>query len=199
MKDMNEHIEQLARQKNFAGLSAAEQEMVLAVMPRDEFEALHEILLLAPTLDTGTGPAPYLKTALLGHLAAGRKPASGLLQKQVPLWLMAATTLLAAFLAFLLKKEPVPSIPAPVTATKTDTLYQDRIVWRDRFIVRKKIIYREKTAVEPLAKASQSNENQFFTNQWPNSSDTPDLSQPPLGSSLADEPELLDFLLKSNK
>lgn len=191
---MNE-LEHLARQYSFNALSAAEQEMVLANMSRDEFDALREILLLAPILDAGPRVSPKLKAALTARLAAQPHPTARFLQKQVPLWQAAAVLTAVVFALWLVKKEQVRVINVPLVQIQIDTIYREKIAWRERVVVREKIVYREKTPAEPIAVKLETLENQFIANPWTNSAPTPDVSQAPLGSSLADEPELLDFFI----
>ena len=57
---MNEKIEILALEKDFAALTLAERNLVLSEMPQEAFEHLHAVLIAARKMDAEVLPSDQL-------------------------------------------------------------------------------------------------------------------------------------------
>lgn len=199
---MNDYIEQLAVQKSFAELNPDERAAVLCEMTSEYYDQIRVILLAAPVLDKDQEPPLALRQRLLERLPA-RAPA-GFRQKPAPLWAALSMVLVAALLsalvtAWLLQKGPANIRPdtAPVAAAfrvdtllRVDTLYLPRIEWRERIVWRERVVYRTAEAAQPVAES-------MFPPLFP-SADTTRLNLPEqrTGTSLANQPELMEFFIK---
>ncbi len=194
---MNEKIESLAFEKDFAALSQMERAMVLAEMPQEEFEQLRRILLAARGMDTAAMPPARLRAQLLDKMAAQPKP--DLLRRafatRIPLWLAMVVLLLATALVWRVKKETVQEKIVTKIQVQTDTIWQDKILWREKVVWRDRVIFKEKpnaspVAIEPQALDSQNIRLEFLQ---------PEFTAPHIGTSLGDTPELMGFFTQGDK
>ena len=94
---MNEKIEQLAREKDFAALSAAERNLVLEEIPESAYTQLRAVLLSARSLDSDRLPSEQLRNTLLAKMARQSKPTrvSRIWTARMPVWQAAAAVLMA--------------------------------------------------------------------------------------------------------
>lgn len=189
---MTDYIEQLARQKAFDALSPAEQAAVLAAMPRERYEHLRAVLLAAPALDPGPPPSADLRARLQTHLAAKTRRV-GLLNRRVPLWQAAAALVLAMTCLWFWKDDRVREVLRPVVQVRTDTVFLEKTLWRERVIVRETTVFRPRQLRLPVALAPEAPPDSsllpgFALEKW---------MAPPTGTSLANEPALLDFFVQT--
>lgn len=192
---MNELIENLAARKSFSELTESERETVLAGMPREAYERLRAILLAAPALDAGPPPPPELRDRLLARMPAQRpsRGLAGALTLRLPVWQAAAALAIAVAAVWMLKAQNVRQIIVPVTEIRTDTLYREKIVWKERMTVREKTVFRER----PVAAASAP-EKMAPRDAVPEEIPAPIFAEPPAaGTSLKDEPVLMDFFVQT--
>ncbi|MCC6462032.1 MAG: hypothetical protein IT260_16275 [Saprospiraceae bacterium] len=190
---MNDAIAQLARQNNFAQLDPAQRARVLEYMSAEEFDQLRHLLLSAAQLDAGPGPSAALQARLSARMA-GRP---GLLSRPIPAWQAAAAVVLAVGAAAGWFKTPEAPAPAPpLVEYRTDTLYREKIVWKDRVVLREKIVLREvpapATPAAPLVPVSAP----MADRMRPEPVLSLEFAEPQQGSSLGNEPALLDFLVQ---
>lgn len=190
---MNHFIEQLAREKDFAALSAAEQQCVLAEMTRAEFGQLHALLRTARQLDAEAVPPARLRARLVAEMGSARKP--GIWSAKVRVWKAAAVLLLSITAIWLFKKETLRETVVTETTVRVDTVWQEKIVWRERVVWKNKVVFREKSPQLPIAVLPQPpmpmpGENDFLS---------PDLSTERVGTSLGDTPELMGFFTQGDR
>ena len=192
---MNELTENLAARKSFSELSQTEREAVLAGMSREAYEHLRAILLAAPALDAGPPPPPELRDRLLARMQApapSRRPAR-MLTMRLPVWQAAAMAIAVAAAVWLLKAQNVRHVIVPVTEIRTDTLYREKIVWKERVVVREKTVFREAPAAAAFA-----SEKTALRDAVPEEIPAPTFAEPPAtGTSLKDEPVLMDFFVQT--
>lgn len=188
---MNDLIEQFALLKSFGELSQTERAAVLEEMSPEHYEQLRAVMLAAPSLDAGPLPSSALRTRLLHRMSA--KTQSSMLSRKVPLWQAAAALALAVAAVWMLKIPVVREMAAPVAQTHTDTIYREKIVWKERWAVREKVVYRERPVVPEIAQAVLP-----VPSGAPEPVDFPpeNLSVPPTGTSLGNEPALMDFFVQ---
>ncbi len=191
---MNELIENLATRKSFSELSAAEREAVLTEMSRDAYEHLRAILLAAPALDAGPPPRAALRERLLARMPAQRpsRGLAGALTLRLPVWQAAAALAIVVAAVWMLKAQNARQIIAPVTEVRTDTLYREKIVWKERVVVREKTVFRERPAVMVSAPGTP-----IFRECAPAEIPVPVFTEPAVGTSLKDEPALMDFFVQT--
>jgi len=192
---MNELIENLAARKSFSELSAPEREAVLAGMSREAYEHLRAILLAAPALDAGPPPPPELRGRLLARMRAPApsRVLARMLTMRLPVWQAAAALAIAVAAVWLLKAQNARHVIVPVTEIRTDTLYREKIVWKERVVVREKTVFRE----APLA-AAFAFEKTAPRDAVPEEIPAPIFAEPPAaGTSLKDEPVLMDFFVQT--
>ncbi len=150
---MNEKIELLAREKDFASLNLSERALVLAVMPQEEFEQLRMVLLAVRQMDAELLPPAHVKARLLERMSA--KPRVPLrrrvLSMQIPVWQAAAAVLIGTAVVWLLKKESVQERYLTEIQIQRDTVWQEKIVWRERRVWRDRVVFKEKPSYEPIA------------------------------------------------
>lgn len=175
---MNERLENLALDKAFNQLTAAERAEVLAFLTPEAYEQLRAALLAAPALDSGPGPGPELRARLLAQMA-GRAGSGNGLNRRIPLWQAAAATALIAAAVWFFQKPVLREVAVPVVQVRTDTVFQEKIVWKERVRWREKTVYRDR--VLPVAVAP--------------------LPEPPVtpavpGTSLGAEPALMQFFVQ---
>jgi len=192
---MEEKIEWLAVEKDFAALSATEQAWVLTEMSQVEFEQLRRVLLAARQLDAGVLPSSHLKADLLQRMATTRQPSRNrqLLSAKIPVWLTALLVLLAMALISFLKKETVREKVVTQIQQRTDTLWLEKIVWRERVVLRDRVVYREKSMPKPIAVIPEKELD--FEQEF----QKPEFSAPHVGTSLGDAPELMRFFTQGDK
>lgn len=190
---MNDSIEQLAAQKPFDALSAAERALVLAEMSRESYEQIRVIILAAPALDAGLEPPLALRGKLLARMTAGAPARPPLWARPVPVWQAAAVLLVALAMVGLWKKETVREVSVPFVQVRVDTVFVPKIEWKERVVVREKLIYREKTPAAPIAVVPKSTGTPLSeTPEFPGY----DMPAAPVGTSLGNEPGLLDFFVE---
>ena len=188
---MNELIENLASRKTFSELSEAEREIVLADMSREAYEHLRAVLLAAPALDAGPPPPAALRARLLARMGAARPPAiSRVLALRIPVWQAAAILTLAVAAAWFLKTPAIREVAVPVVRIQTDTFFREKVVWRER------VVFREKSAPKERPEVAVSLPL-ILTGREPDTLVIPagTFAQPPVGTSLQDEPALMDFFV----
>lgn len=194
---MNEKIETLAREKDFAALSDSERSLVLQEMSQASFEQLRRVLLAARRLDVNVQPPAHLKGQLMDRITAVPKPAwlPRIFRVAVPVWQAAVAMALTAVVLWPRSADRVEIKYVPKVQMKTDTLWKEKIVWRERVVVREKRVYRDRPVVEPIA-------------AWEGKTDTetveleltrPEFTSPRVGTSLGDTPELLLFFTQGDK
>lgn len=190
---MNEYIEQLAAQKPFDALTEEERAVVLSTVSRETYEQIRVILEAAPALDGGLEPPIALRETLIRHMKTNAPAARPLWLRPVPAWQAAAAMMLvAAALVFWLKKDGVRAAQAPVVLVQRDTVVLTQTEWKERIIVREKVVFKEKKTAGPLASTDNTSpqtlpEADFSNYEFPTG---------PVGTSLGNEPELLDFFVK---
>lgn len=191
--NMNDLIEQLALLKSFGELSQTERVAVLEEMSPEHYEQLRAVLLAAPSLDAGPLPSSALRARLLHRMSAKTQPS--VLSRKVPVWQAAAALALAVAVVWMLKVPVVREVEvaAPVAQTRTDKIYKEKIVWKERWTVREKVVYRDRPVVPEIAQAVLP-----VPSGTPEPVDFPpeDLSVPPTGTSLGNEPALMDFFVQ---
>lgn len=188
---MPTQIEQLASQKNFQELSPAECALVLAEMPQEAYEQLHQLLQASRQLETASVPPARLRTHLMAAMAEKATPTGvqRFLKTRVPVWQASAVLILGVATAMLFKREVVVEKTVTSWLTRVDTVTLEKVVWRDRIVVKNKVVYREKTLAVPMATATQLIENQINVPDF----NTETIKQPHIGTSLGDTPELMGF------
>lgn len=176
--DLHDHIATLAAQKPFAALTPDEQALVRAHHSQAEYEQLHRALRSLRT--PSGGPDPDIRARLMAHI---RPRHEAWWQRRITLPQAAAACLIVASMAFWLR----PTAPAPriVTATiiRTDTLWRTKTdtLWRTRTVLR------QVPAAPPVALPPSPILAAVAPFELPD-------TQPKLGLSLEQQPELLDFL-----
>lgn len=191
---MNEYIEQLALQKSFADLDPDEREAVLAVVSPETYEQTRAILLAAPALDEEQGPPLALRDRLTARMAAEarRTQAPGGLRRPVPLWQAAAALLAGVALTAWFRPGPsvvVQELPVRIVETRTDTVTIRQVQWKERVVVQEKVVFRDTPGLPVAASMPEA---------------SPALPEPvpfqpvgdQIGTSLANEPALLDFFIQ---
>ncbi len=194
---MNERIESLAFEKDFAALSATERTIVLAEMTEEAFGHLRAVLLAAPQMDADVQPSALLQPKLLWKKANPPKPnfLQRTLSARIPVWQTAAALLLGVAAVWFLKKDTVREIIRQEIQLQTDTVYQEKTVWRDRVVIRERIVYREKPVAEPIAFLPQPIDFQVIETEFAR----PEFASPQVGTSLGDTPELMRFFTQGDK
>ena len=179
---MDERIAELVSAKNFGALTATEKEWVLETMTEAEYERLYEGLQMVPKLDETVAPSPRLRASLMDHF---EKPLSLLPTPQlawylrgVPVWQAAAVFLLVAGVVAALSRPDVQKTePVVQTLYSTDTVYVEKIVWKERIVIK---TVKQQMPVETAAHLP---------------AETPATK----GTSVADQPELLQFFSKAGE
>lgn len=190
---MNDNIEQLAAQKPFDALTAAEREIVLPVVSRESYEQTRAIILAAPALDAGLEPPLALRDALIRHMKTTVPARRPVWARAIPVWQAAAALLGIVLLAGLLQWDAVGKMPAPVVQLRIDTVYVPKIEWKERVLIREKVVYHPpQTSAPAIAQAPPKGIPLSETPDFPGS-EPPD---GPVGASLGSQPELLDFFVK---
>lgn len=194
---MDEKIELLALEKPFAALSAEERLWVLSEMSQAEFEHLRSVLLTARQMDAEVLPSARLKTQLMARMHKPPVPTSlrRIALAKMPVWLAAAMILLAVIWSIFPPKETVQATVVTEIQHHTDTIWLEKTVWKTRVVVREKIVCPEKTNPAPLAVLPQTlNLPAMDSGQI-----RPEFSQPRVGSSLGDTPELMQFFTQGDR
>ncbi len=189
---MTDYIEQLARQKAFDALSPAERAAVLAAMPREMYEHLRAVLLAAPALDPGPPPSADLRARLQTRVAVKARRV-GLLHRRVPIWQAAAALVLAMTCLWFWKANRVREVLRPVVQARTDTVFLEKTLWRERIIVREKTVFRPGRISPPVALVPEAPPDSLLLPGFP----VEKWMAPPTGTSLANEPALLDFFVQT--
>jgi hypothetical protein len=195
---MEENIHRLAAEKTFAQLNEAERTAVLAAMSEEDFEQLGNILRTAPRLDADLQAPAGLRSRLLAHAAAQRRP--GLLRRwansPVPVWKAAAALLVLTAMFWMFKPQYTRTVRQTEVQYRVDTVYQERIRVVEKVRWRERIIYRAKAEKPgPLALAPELQEQApMFPSPY-----SPAYAAPPIGTSLQDAPELLEFITRGEK
>lgn len=191
---MNELVENLASRKTFSELTETEREAVLAEMSPDAYENLRALLLAAPALDTGPLPPAALRARLLDRMAATapRRSMSGVLALRMPVWQAAAVLAIAVAVVWFLKAPVVQEVAVPVVRIQTDTFFREKVVWRER------VVFREKAAPQENPALVIALPEPFFPRE-PAAPEIPSamFEQAPAGTSLRDEPALMDFFVQT--
>jgi hypothetical protein len=194
---MNEKIEQLAREKDFAALSAAERNLVLEEIPESAYTQLRAVLLSARSLDSDRLPSEQLRNTLLAKMARQSKPTrvSRIWTARMPVWQAAAAVLMGIALVSSWRKEVVQERIVTNIEVRTDTVFQEKTIWRERIVWKEKQVVQEKQAPEPIALTL---DKQPYT---PDEIVIPqtDLFAPHVGTSLGDAPELMRFFTLGDK
>lgn len=181
---MDEKIVNLVSHKNFESLTTTEKEWVLDSMTAAEYQRLHTALQLAPALDENVAPSPQLRTSLMAQfekpvsLLPSPQPAWYL--KRVPVWQAAAVLLLVAGAIAGLSHDDRKPAAVVQTIQTTDTVFVEKIVWKERVVIKKVKI---KVPAEMAAS--------------PDPAGKPDA--PATGTSVAAQPELMQFFTSSKK
>lgn len=181
---MDERIVNIIAAKSFDTLTASEKDWVLETMTEAEYQRLYTTLQLAPQLDESVVPSPRLRASLIAQfekpvpLAPTPQPAWYL--RGVPVWQAAAVWLLVAGTMMTLSRPGRKSEPVVQTIQTIDTVYVEKIVWKERVVVKT-----VKTKV-PTEMASVAD----------SVSRTP---KPVAGTSIAAQPELMQFFTSSKK
>lgn len=194
---MDEKIELLALEKPFAALSAEERLWVLSEMSQAEFEHLRSVLLTARQMDAEVLPSARLKTQLMARMHTPPVP-TGLRRialAKMPVWLAAAMLLLAVIWSIFPQKELVQATVITEIQHHTDTIWLEKTVWQTRVVVREKIVCPEKTNSSPLAVLPQT----LHLPVIDSGQLRPEFSQPRVGSSLGDTPELMQFFTQGDR
>ncbi len=195
---MIEEIEILARQKPFSQLTDAEQALVLDIMSGESYQQLRRLLLLVPTLDAQVQPSAQLRASLLQQFDRQMRRRSWLersVQARLPVWQAAAALLLAVGLVgFWNKKAPVQPQIITQTTVRIDTFIQDRVLWKDRVVWRYRPVPPPVVALVPTIESEAHAPTGHF-NDWAAYTDLDTIA----GSSLAQQPELLQFFTQPNK
>ncbi len=194
---MNEKIESLAIEKDFAALNAMERSLVLSEMPQEAFEHLRSVLLAARQMDAGIEPSMQLRAQLMAKMAAQPKPS--MVQKaigaRISILQAAAILLFGLAVIWLLKPETVRTEIVTNIQVRVDTIWQEKTLWRDRVVWRDRLVYREKPAVEPIAFLPEKKDTQQLEIEF----SEPVFAAPRVGTSLGDAPELLNFFTQGDK
>ncbi|MFN0215279.1 MAG: hypothetical protein ACKVT2_13570 [Saprospiraceae bacterium] len=194
---MNEQIELLALEKDFAVLSAAERDMVLAEMSPEEFEHLRTVVLNARQMDAGVLPPLDLKAKLLERM--GGRSNSGILKRafsaRIPAWQALSALFLIGVIVWFMKKETVREKVVTENLVRVDTVWQVKTVWRDRVIWREKVVYREISREVPIALLPEKEVPQKASLTI----SQPEFSVPRVGTSLGDTPELIGFFIQGDR
>ncbi|MBU6342914.1 MAG: hypothetical protein KGS48_15580 [Bacteroidetes bacterium] len=190
-------IEALALQKDFDALLLQERTQVLANMSQTEYEQLRVMLLCAPRLDAGLAPPPALKGRLMAQMRTQRSgpiaSKRGLLYRTIPVWQILLAVAMAIPCIYIAQVDEKQGEIHPVTLvqTKTDTVFQEKIIWRDRIKIRTRILFREKTNHPEMATSDL-----FPVPIAVSPMDTTEIIPVSKGSSLADDPALMGFFTK---
>lgn len=191
------NIEELALQKDFDALLPQERAQVLACMSQTEYEQLRLMLFNAPQLDADVVPPPALKGRLMAQMRAQKQAPivskRGLLHRAVPVWqmLLAAAVVIPLIYIALGAKNQGEMQPITLVQTKTDTVFQEKIIWRDRIKVRTRIVFREKPNQPEMATSDL-----FPVPIAVSPIDTTEINTISKGTSLADDPVLMGFFTK---
>ena len=191
------NIDQLALHKDYDSLSPAERAFVLAEMPREEYEHLHQLLFATQGLDKEAEAPSRLRENLLSSMkkTAVPVPPPRLLTRSIPLWQAAAALFLCFAATFWMRKERVTEKTITAWQIRVDTVYKENILWRDRVIVKKQIVYRDKETLQlEFAAKPENNVNalpdpDFQVNELPETH---------IGTSLGDTPELMGFFTQGD-
>lgn len=191
---MNELVENLASRKTFSELTETEREAVLAEMSPEAYENLRALLLAAPALDTGPLPPAALRARLLDRMAATapHRSTSGVLALCMPVWQAAAVLAIAVAAVWFLKAPVVQEVAVPVVRIQNDTFFREKVVWRER------VVFREKAAPQENPALVIALPEPFFPRE-PAVPEIPSalFEQAPAGTSLRDEPALMDFFVQT--
>jgi hypothetical protein len=189
--------EQLASQKDFNALSATERRHVLTEMSQMEYDHLRKVLLATQQLETTALPPAHLRTKLLARMSAQPKPSvfRRLLTTPIPMWQAAAILMLGIATVAMNKETIVVEKNTTAWQWRVDTVFQEKVLWRDRIVLKSKIVYREKPLVPPMASAPAKMDSlgaipDFQANE---------LSDTPIGTSLGDTPELMEFFTQGDR
>lgn len=194
---MNAQIEELARHKDFAALSANERARVLAEMPEEEYYRLHQVLHAA-RMQYAQAEAPvHMRANLLKQMATHAHPPrqSRLLRYAAPLWRAAAFFILGMAAAMLMRKTTVVEKVITDVQYKVDTVYLEHVQWRDRVRWKTRVVYVEKTPAPPVALVPGKTEPPGVLPEF----SSKELSKSAAGTSLGDTPELLQFFTQAEK
>lgn len=179
---MDERVTRLLADKNFDTLTDTEKQWVLSAMTETEFRQVYAALQMAPKMDETVAPPPRLRATLMEQFAAPvslpQKPQPAWYLRGVPVWQAAAVLLLVAGGVMALSRPDVQK-PEPVVQTvhTTDTVFVEKIVWKERVVIKS---VERKIPVETAAHIP---------------AETPGTK----GTSIADQPELLQFFSKAGE
>lgn len=183
---MTEHLEQLAKQKNFAALTSAERSVVLQEMSANEYEALQLTLSIVAGMDRDARPSDALRLQLLSHssLSPPPTPVPGITTRHL-IWTAVSSAIIGAWLMFVwhtappIQKEDVR--PTQNTVAQKDTiLLRDTIILRDTVVLtrtRWQIKYRQTAVIDSTQAPAQATRSMEKT-----------------GTPIGDMPALMDFL-----
>ncbi len=191
---MNEEIEALARQKDFAALSASERAQVLEAMPAEEYDRLH-VLLQAVRMQHAHEDAPaYLRASLIGRMAVNSRQ-DWFLRYVTPILRAAAIFILGMATAMLLRKTTVVEKVVTEHTHTVDTIYLEKTLWRERVRWKTKHVYIEKTPAKPSPAAVVNTVEHIALPEF----NSKDLSNNAIGTSLGDTPELMQFFTQGGQ
>jgi hypothetical protein len=166
-------------------------------MSQTEYEQLRALLLCAPQLDAEMVPPPALKGRLMAQMQAQKQAPiaskRGLLHRTIPVWQMLLAAAVVIPLIYIAQGTENKGEIQPITLvqTKTDTVFQERIIWRDRIKIRTRIVFREKTNHPEMATSDL-----FPVPIAVSPADTTEINPVSKGTSLADDPILMGFFTK---
>lgn len=194
---MNEKIEKLALEKDFAALSASERNFVLEEMPETEYSHLRAVLLSTRGLDGDKLPSEQLRNALLARMARQSKAtgSSQIWSARMPVWQAAAAVLIGIALVSFFQEETIQERIVTKIELRADTVFQEKTVWRERIVWKEKPVIQEKQAAEPIVLTldkPQITPDEIGIPQT-------DLFAPHVGTSLGDAPELMRFFTQGDK
>lgn len=187
-------VEELAFLKDFEALSLEEQAFVQAEMSRAEYDRLRALLCAGARLDADARPPDALRAKLV--TAMGKQVPPSRLRRvagyKIPLWPVLGV-LCAAVAGFWFYPQPAqPVSPAPIEKLRIDTVFVEKIIWRERVIYRTKQQVNAVQNIEPVA---------FINHDFKKGTAMFDSLPAPFdlkttGTSLADEPALIDMFTK---
>ncbi len=194
---MNTQIEDLARQKDFAALSANERAQVLTEMPEEEYKRLHQVLRAARMQYAYADAPAHIRANLIRNMATRSKPTrlGRLMLDSTPLWRAAAIFLMGMAAAMLMRKTTVVEKVVTDVQYRVNTVYRDSIQWRERVVWKTKVIYVEKAPTQPMANAPEKTAPPIALPEF----SSKDLNKTATGTSLGDTPELMQFFSQGEK
>ncbi|MEI6411771.1 MAG: hypothetical protein WCR52_20435 [Bacteroidota bacterium] len=187
-------VEELAFLKDYDALSLEEQAFVQAEMSRAEYDRLRALLCAGARLDADVKPPDALRAKLM--TAMGKQVRPSRLRRvagyKIPLWPVLGVLCVAAAGFWFYPQPAQPISPAPIEKVRIDTVYVDKIIWRERAVYRTKQQANTVQHVEPVAFMNPDFKKGIaIFDSFPAPFDLKTT-----GTSLADEPGLIDMFTK---